>query len=69
MQNVGAKISQLEQQGNLPLNQNIVKDGKYGVNLYRANFLPRLSRPRQRFAVCPVQAIVLKRPVCWPGSD
>ena len=61
MQNVGAKISQLEQQGNLPLNQNIVKDGKYGVNLYRANFLPRLSRPRQRFAVCPVQAIVLKK--------
>lgn len=57
----GKMISQLEQQENLPLNQNIVKDGKYGVNLYRANFLPRLSRPRQRFAVCPVQAIVLKK--------
>ena len=57
----GKMISQLEQQENLPLNQNIVKDGKYGVNLYRANFLPRLSRPRQRFAICPVQAIVLKK--------
>lgn len=34
----GKMISQLEQQENLPLNQNIVKDGKYGVNLYRANF-------------------------------
>ncbi len=30
------------------------------LNLYRANFLPRLAQPRQRFAICPVQAIVLK---------
>src|SRR5690606_8371713 len=51
---------QLEKRDDLPLNPHIVKDGKYGVNLYRANFLPRLTQPRQRFAICPVQAIVLK---------
>lgn len=53
-------VQQLERHDNLPLNTHIVKDGKYGVNLYRANFLPRLAQPRQRFAICPVQAIVLK---------
>ena len=53
-------VQQLERRDNLPLNPHIVKDGKYGVNLYRANFLPRLTQPRQRFAICPVQAIVLK---------
>jgi pimeloyl-ACP methyl ester carboxylesterase len=31
------------------------------VGLYRANFLPRLTQPRQRFAQCAVQAIVLKK--------
>jgi len=54
-------VQQLERHDNLPLNTHIVKDGKYGVNLYRANFLPRLTQPRQRFAICPVQAIVLKK--------
>ena len=53
-------VRQLETRDDLPLNPKIVKDGKYGVNQYRANFLPRLARPRQRFAICPVQAIVLK---------
>lgn len=53
-------VRQLERRDDLPLNPKIDKDGKYGVNLYRANFLPRLARPRQRFAICPVQAIVLK---------
>lgn len=53
-------VRQLERRDDLPLNPKIVKDGKYGVNLYRANFLPRLARPRQSFAICPVQAIVLK---------
>lgn len=53
-------VQQLEKRDDLPLNPHIVKDGKYGVNLYRANFLPRLTQPRQRFAICPVQAIVLK---------
>ena len=54
-------LSQLEKTKNLPLNQNIAKDGKYGIGLYRANFLPRLSMPRQRHAICPVQAIVLQQ--------
>ena len=38
-----------------------MSDGKYGINLYRANFIPSLAQPRQRYAQCPVQAIVLKR--------
>ncbi|CAM4164430.1 alpha/beta fold hydrolase [Acinetobacter pragensis] len=57
----GAVVSKLEGQPQLPLNANIVKDGKYGVGLYRANFIPRLLKPRERFAVCAVQAIVLKQ--------
>jgi pimeloyl-ACP methyl ester carboxylesterase len=36
-------------------------DGLYGVKLYRANFLPRLLRPRPRFAECPVQVIIPAR--------
>ena len=54
-------LQQLEQQKDLPLNSHIAADGKHGIGLYRANFIPRLTQPRQRFAVCPVQAIVLKR--------
>ena len=57
----GRMIRELEGKEGLPLNQNIVKDGKYGVGLYRANFIPRLLKPRERYAICPVQAIVLKR--------
>ncbi len=53
-------VTKLERRQDLPLNQNIVKDGKYGVGLYRANFIPCLLHPRQRHAVCPVQAVVLK---------
>ena len=55
-----AVVAKLERQTGLPQNANIVKDGKYGVGLYRANFIPRLLKPRERFAVCPVQAVVLK---------
>lgn len=57
----GKVLSQLEGSKDLPLNQNISKDGEYGIALYRANFVPRLIMPRQRYAVCPVQAIVLKQ--------
>lgn len=57
----GKIIRELEGKEGLPLNQNIVKDGKYGIGLYRANFIPRLLKPRERYAICPVQAIVLKR--------
>lgn len=57
----GMVLSQLEKTKDLPLNQNISKDGEHGISLYRANFIPRLTRPRQRHAICPVQAVVLKR--------
>ena len=57
----GAILTQLEKKKGLPLNQNIAKDGEHGIGLYRANFLPRLTRPRERYAVCPVQAVVLLR--------
>ena len=33
-------------------------DGKYGVQLYRANFRAKLLKPQQRRAQCPVQLIV-----------
>lgn len=36
-------------------------DGRYGVNLYRANFLPKLLRPEPRKAACPVQVIIPTR--------
>lgn len=51
----------LEDAKGLPVNQNISQDGEHGVALYRANFIPRLTMPRQRHAICPVQAVVLKR--------
>ncbi|OTG75069.1 alpha/beta hydrolase [Acinetobacter terrae] len=57
----GKVLEKLEHKKNLPLNPHIASDGKHGIGLYRANFLSRLTQPRQRFAVCPVQAIVLKR--------
>lgn len=57
----GKVLAQLEKKQDLPLNQNISKDGEHGIGLYRANFIPRLAKPRQRHAICPVQAVVLKR--------
>lgn len=54
-------LQQIEQQKDLPSNTHITSDGKHGIGLYRANFLPRLIKPRPRDAVCPVQAIVLKQ--------
>ncbi|OTG67199.1 alpha/beta fold hydrolase [Acinetobacter silvestris] len=57
----GKVLSQLEKTQGLPLNPSISADGQHGIGLYRANFIPRLIRPRQRFAICPVQALVLKR--------
>lgn len=56
----GKVMAQMERKSDLPLNENVSADGQYGVALYRANFIPRLFQPRQRYAVCPVQAIVLK---------
>lgn len=57
----GIILNQLEKTKGLPLNQNISKDGEHGISLYRANFAPRLTMPRQRHAICPVQAVVLKQ--------
>lgn len=36
------------------------RDGVNGINLYRANIVPRLLKPRQRYAQVPVQAIIAK---------
>lgn len=57
---MGKVLSRLESKQDLPLNPNIARDGKYGINLYRANFIPAMRHPRKRFAQCPVQALVLK---------
>lgn len=54
-------LRRLEKTEALPLNQNVANDGRHGVALYRANFMPRLWQPRQRYAQCPVQAIVLTK--------
>lgn len=37
------------------------KDGIFGINLYRANFLPRLFKPRERYTGKPVQLIVAQQ--------
>ena len=39
----------------------IVEDGRYGVQLYRANFLPKMFKPEARPARCPVQLIIPTR--------
>jgi pimeloyl-ACP methyl ester carboxylesterase len=57
----GKVLTGLEKMQGLPLSQNISADGKYGISLYRANFLPTLTQSRQRYAQCPVQAIILKQ--------
>ena len=57
----GKIVERLEHQKGLPKNEKITQDGKQGISLYRANFIPRLTMPRQRHAICPVQAVVLKR--------
>lgn len=41
--------------------ENGVKDGIFGVNLYRANFMKALLKPRERYTGKPVQLIVLKQ--------
>ena len=38
-----------------------IRDGRNGVNLYRANVLPRLLRPEPRHAIAPVQLIIPMR--------
>lgn len=38
-----------------------IDDGVEGINLYRANFLKSLAKPRARYAQCPVQLVIAKR--------
>ncbi|MCD0449554.1 alpha/beta fold hydrolase [Actinocorallia sp. API 0066] len=38
----------------------VALDGQYGVNLYRANILSRVLRPRERRTDVPVQLVVLE---------
>lgn len=52
-------VQKLENTQDIPLDTLVQTDGNHGIALYRANFLPRNLRPRQRFAHSPVQAIVL----------
>lgn len=40
---------------------NQVKDGIFGINLYRANFMKVLRKPRERYTGRPVQLIVAKQ--------
>lgn len=44
------------------------RDGIDGIALYRANFIPRLLFPRQRYAQCPVRVLVASEDFCvTPG--
>ncbi len=54
-------VDQLEKTTGLPENPTQTSDGVHGINLYRANFIDRLSNPRQRIAHCPVQVIILEK--------
>lgn len=54
-------VQKLEKTQDIPLDELVQSNGKYGIELYRANSIPRNLQPRQRFANCPVQAIVLKQ--------
>ncbi|EKF74524.1 short chain dehydrogenase [Alcanivorax hongdengensis A-11-3] len=38
-----------------------LKDGTHGINMYRANMLPCLLRPRERYTAIPVQQIVARQ--------
>lgn len=52
-------VAEVQDCPDIPFNPDVTKNGKYGIKLYRANFLPRSLNPRPRYAQCPVQAIVL----------
>lgn len=54
-------LSRLERQSGLKAHASQRRDGVNGINLYRANLLPHLSRPRPRHAIAPVQLIVARR--------
>lgn len=51
-------LKKYEQVANPELSETQQSDGQFGVKLYRANVLPRLLRPTQKRAQCPVQLII-----------
>lgn len=51
-------LQRLEGMGEVAAQASQRRDGRNGVNLYRANMLPRLLRPRARHCPVPVQLIV-----------
>lgn len=57
-QKIHQKIAQIEKVPYV-FRENGAKDGVHGVNLYRANFLPSLIKPRARRTQKPIQLIVL----------
>ncbi len=59
--NWGAVVDRLENAKDLPENPTQTEDGVHGVNLYRANFIRKITKPEQRFAHCPVQAVILEK--------
>lgn len=59
--NWGKVVDKLQNSKDLPENPTQTADGVHGVNLYRANFLPRLISQRERIAHCPVQVVVLEK--------
>ncbi len=51
-------LERLEGVAHAGVDPNQRKEGKNGINLYRANILPRLCAPRERYAHAPVQIIL-----------
>ena len=54
-------LEKLEEHPLAHTNAHIQQDGRHGVQLYRANMLPRLFSPRQRHAICPVYVVILEK--------
>ena len=54
-------LSRLERQAGLKAQASQRRDGVNGINLYRANLLPHLRRPRPRHTIAPVQLVVARR--------
>ncbi len=61
-------LQRLEGMATLPAQPSQRRDGRNGVNLYRANVWQRLLRPRQRACTVPVQLIVPERDPFVPPS-
>lgn len=43
------------------VNPSQAQDGRFGIQLYRANIFQKLMRPEKRYAACPVQVILPTR--------